>query len=346
KKIVFSVDSIYIFNSNPNYEVFKKHPNYNYLVIYDGFPTKGGGWYGQYNSIHHSWPVDYFGGPFASTATDGIIHEFGHARGAIDLYALEVPDSNNPINNQAYIAEESIMNYPYGVTVWDQHSINLINFNEDNKTVPINYITEAFPQNIEILVVDAGKKPISNVVVKLFPIEWYNKKIDENIFYQFTTNSDGLIKFEENPFQPNVSDYPWNIRFPNFLIFSENNGSTSFCWLPITKVQNRYFSGELSIYRDTLSFGSIVTSKEVSDEYCDFYLSQNYPNPFNPTTNIRYSIANRQFIILKIFNVLGQEIETLVNEEKSVGNYQVEFKAANLPSGIYFYTIQAGSFVE
>jgi hypothetical protein len=89
---------------------------------------------------------------------------------------------------------------------------------------------------------------------------------------------------------------------------------------------------------------SIVGINDKSRYPLIFNLKQNYPNPFNPTTKIKYSIASRQFVVLKVFNVLGQEIETLVNAEKPAGNYQVEFNAANLPSGVYFYRIKAGSF--
>jgi hypothetical protein len=76
----------------------------------------------------------------------------------------------------------------------------------------------------------------------------------------------------------------------------------------------------------------------------EFKLMQNYPNPFNPATQIKYSIPNRESVSLKVFDSLGREIKTLVNEEKPAGSYQVEFYAANLSSGIYFYRIQAGSF--
>ena len=75
-------------------------------------------------------------------------------------------------------------------------------------------------------------------------------------------------------------------------------------------------------------------------------LDQNYPNPFNPTTNIEFRIADFGFATLKVYDVLGREVATLVNETKVPGNYEVKFNAANLPSGIYFYRIQAGSFVE
>jgi len=78
----------------------------------------------------------------------------------------------------------------------------------------------------------------------------------------------------------------------------------------------------------------------------DFSLSQNYPNPFNPTTSLQYAIGSRQYITLKIFDLLGREVTTLVNEEKPAGEYEIEFDAANLPSGIYFYQLQGGAFVE
>jgi photosystem II stability/assembly factor-like uncharacterized protein len=73
-------------------------------------------------------------------------------------------------------------------------------------------------------------------------------------------------------------------------------------------------------------------------------LSQNYPNPFNPTTSIQYSIASKQFVTLKIYDVLGNEVAALVNEEKPAGNYTVEFNGNNLASGIYFYQMKAGNF--
>ena len=75
-------------------------------------------------------------------------------------------------------------------------------------------------------------------------------------------------------------------------------------------------------------------------------LEQNYPNPFNPITKITYSIPQLSHIILNVYDVLGNEISSLVNEEKSVGSYEIEFDATELTSGIYFYKLQTGSFVE
>jgi hypothetical protein len=78
----------------------------------------------------------------------------------------------------------------------------------------------------------------------------------------------------------------------------------------------------------------------------DFELLQNYPNPFNPITTIRYQIPEPALVIIKVFNVLGKEIATLVSEEKPNGNYEVEFTGNGLASGVYYYRITAGSFSQ
>jgi photosystem II stability/assembly factor-like uncharacterized protein len=77
-----------------------------------------------------------------------------------------------------------------------------------------------------------------------------------------------------------------------------------------------------------------------------FKLEQNYPNPFNPSTTIRFSIPEAAFVSLKVYNSLGQEVETLVTKELNTGNYKYDWNAEGLTSGIYFYKLQAGSFVE
>jgi len=78
----------------------------------------------------------------------------------------------------------------------------------------------------------------------------------------------------------------------------------------------------------------------------NFKLLQNYPNPFNPGTSIQYAVSSRQFVSLKVYDVLGNEVATLVNDKKPAGSYTVEFNGTGLPSGIYFYQLRAGDFVE
>jgi hypothetical protein len=85
----------------------------------------------------------------------------------------------------------------------------------------------------------------------------------------------------------------------------------------------------------------------------EFVLKQNYPNPFNPSATFRYSIPNESKVIIKVYDILGKEIETLVNEEKPAGTYELTWYAEQLPSGVYFYQLkatpsgrQAGNFVQ
>jgi len=102
-------------------------------------------------------------------------------------------------------------------------------------------------------------------------------------------------------------------------------------------------------YLPTGQAGSNEIEVEITPS--EFALEQNYPNPFNPSTSIQYAIGNKQFVQLKVYDVLGNEIATLVNEEKSAGSYEVEFDVAQdsrpaIASGIYFYKLQAGEFIQ
>jgi hypothetical protein len=74
-------------------------------------------------------------------------------------------------------------------------------------------------------------------------------------------------------------------------------------------------------------------------------LLQNYPNPFNPSTTIRFGLAKTGHVLLKIFNLLGQEVATLVDGERIAGIYEVEWKPENLSSGLYFYRMTSGNFI-
>ena len=89
-----------------------------------------------------------------------------------------------------------------------------------------------------------------------------------------------------------------------------------------------------------------VKPGEIARNLESFYLQQNYPNPFNPNTNIRFTISKAGKVILKVYNLIGQELTTIVNEYKNPGTYNVDFNAAGLSSGIYFYKIVTGNFSD
>ena len=98
---------------------------------------------------------------------------------------------------------------------------------------------------------------------------------------------------------------------------------------------------------DSASVNIVITGVSInSSNPTSFMLYNNYPNPFNPTTIIKYSIPEVSFTSLIIYNELGKEVSTLINETKSAGTYEVEFNASNLSSGVYYYKLQAGTFTE
>jgi sugar lactone lactonase YvrE len=119
---------------------------------------------------------------------------------------------------------------------------------------------------------------------------------------------------------------------PSGMVFNSNGD------LFITSIQN-----DNIIKVSNLPVGVEDENNFVAD---DFSLEQNYPNPFNPSTSIQYQVPSISNVSLKVYDVLGNEVSTLVNEEKPAGSYEVSFDAAGLSSGIYFYKLQAGSLVE
>ena len=102
--------------------------------------------------------------------------------------------------------------------------------------------------------------------------------------------------------------------------------------------------GEKAFY--TYCAESILDVDTEPNSVISFELYQNYPNPFNPTTKIRYSIPQRSYVVIKVFDILGNEIETIVDKEKPAGSYESTWNAVNLPSGVYLYSMRSNEFRE
>jgi Secretion system C-terminal sorting domain len=99
-------------------------------------------------------------------------------------------------------------------------------------------------------------------------------------------------------------------------------------------------------YVDYLTFTGPSAVEQINGLPNDFSLTQNYPNPFNPTTNIEYSIPVQSYVELKVYDVLGNEVATLVNEEQSAGTYRVDFSGTGLSSGTYIAKLQTGNYIK
>ena len=176
-----------------------------------------------------------------------------------------------------------------------------------------------------------------------------------NTWTKWTTQMTGCgMDFEFTPGNPNKIWFTDGAE----LYLSENMGET---WIvdPTPELNNDDFLFNDIIFTDAdhgwllctsgylFHYGEVQT--DVDEDYdtpTNFTLNQNYPNPFNPTTVISFQLAESSSTSLRIYNSLGEEIKTLLNNHMSAGLHEIEFNAVDLPSGVYFYKLQAGKFSE
>jgi hypothetical protein len=128
----------------------------------------------------------------------------------------------------------------------------------------------------------------------------------------------------------------------NPMIVSNGNLGAIIVW------QDYRSGNNFDIYMNGFDTTGIITSIGNNGKVnpTDYALLQNYPNPFNPVTVINYQLPKTSNVKLSIYNALGQEVSTLVNELQNAGDYKVEWNASAYPSGVYFYHLEAGSFVS
>ena len=156
-------------------------------------------------------------------------------------------------------------------------------------------------------------------------------------------SGDARIEFQDgnhnynNDWDSTLAHDPNNIQVKLSSSFSEIKGILfySHSYYKIVPRQNDDFTGFV-----------VGVKNEKSIQPTSYTLKQNYPNPFNPSTTIEYSIPKESLVSVKIFNILGQEVKTLVSENQAPGNYNIRFNASDLSSGIYFYSLRAGNYFQ
>jgi hypothetical protein len=131
----------------------------------------------------------------------------------------------------------------------------------------------------------------------------------------------------------------WSSRLfiPSIIEYYNSAGDMGALWVGGPSPYKLYWDG----YNLTTRINNNKT--ETPDKYS---LSQNYPNPFNPVTKINFSIPKNGFVTIKIYDILGKEVDVLVNKEYSAGVYSIDYDGSKLSSGVYFYKLCSGNFIE
>ncbi|MBK9096682.1 MAG: T9SS type A sorting domain-containing protein [bacterium] len=216
-----------------------------------------------------------------------------------------------------------------------------------------------------------------------FGLSWHITDTDEELHeVQMTNDRIGFALGDNKVYKTSNMGESWNIelsqsgyyRVYSSLAFTDslsgvvierynfrktNNGGNTWTtepmWVPLSGIDKLEYNANGDLFAigygillisPSLTSQQLVDKNELNELIDNYLLDQNYPNPFNPSTKIKYKISERRFVTIKVYDVLGDEIKTLVNEEKPAGVYEVEFVATGLPSGIYFYQLKAGQFLE
>jgi sugar lactone lactonase YvrE len=173
-------------------------------------------------------------------------------------------------------------------------------------------------------------------VLETLPCDAIEFHPDGNLF--FTAIEENAIYYLTPALEFEIAITDSRLKWPDSFSITSNGE------IYVTTSRIYFPPGLHGLFKITYSSTDVGQLKNnVPDE---FNLLQNYPNPFNPITTIKYDIPERSFASLKSYNILGNEIKTLVNEEKPAATYKVGFDGTNLPSGIYLYTFKAGDFAE
>ncbi len=161
----------------------------------------------------------------------------------------------------------------------------------------------------------------------------------------------------KTPVKVNAATPHYDWRYPSVSLWNDNNATTYYCNINVLRgiMPGSYVNGSGNgesaepyyFVRVAIPKTEVISVRTISTEVpSNFSLSQNYPNPFNPTTNIKFAVNKAGLVSLKVYDLAGKEVSTLVNENMAVGTYEYKFDASSLSSGIYFYTMKANGYSE
>lgn len=224
-------------------------------IIYDEDSDLSGGWYRAPQTIVHKWPASQ-GGVLAAWATDGLVHELGHYRGATDEYACNVTDPKlNPVNGWTFREIPSIMSTTYDERKWSPYAAGLINLQGSRKDEPYpSLASTALPPLTVSTTTNAFRTPVQ-AKVEMFPVVWYSGQVNAAPSQRFQTNKNGHFTFSSNPFTVDTDiNVPWNLRYCLLLVRAEWNGKVNYSWLPLAAVGGAYFASRTKPYVHMVNF--------------------------------------------------------------------------------------------
>jgi hypothetical protein len=174
----------------------------------------------------------------------------------------------------------------------------------------------------------------------------HNPPLNNNHGEFFINDGSGNVRVElqdGNHFYHNLWDstlfnFPGSVLIKDSATFDQLNGILYFSF-SFYKLIPRYNS-------DFIGYTIVDVEDDINVTPSAYNLNQNYPNPFNPSTTISYSIPKAGNVVLKIYNILGQEVKTLINQHQQPGSYKINFNASSLTSGVYFYSIKADGYSQ
>lgn len=246
-EFVVDWDAFYVYDGLSTDEIVRPHPDHDYLVVMDGYRSDpaetGGGWYGdRRQTIYHARTHnERFNSPFDRDAVDGIIHEFGHARGVPDIYAMKVDADKNPINGAAFHGVRCIMNYPYGEEHWSDYAVRMIDLAGGRNVDIDDLVAAALPERIRIEVAESDGTPVRGAAVRFYPVRWYTYSVSAEPQAAASTDRKGACRIPVAAvFEP---EEEFGVRFCNCLVEAEYEGAKAYGWLPLYLLQNTRFDG-------------------------------------------------------------------------------------------------------
>ena len=262
---------------------------------------------------------------------------FGNGGGGLSMFAGTGKIINSTITNNVVYADSTISG---GLSIGNAMDASIIN----------SIIINNSPRNISLPVRSRYPYPMPKLESKL-SIAYSNLQGGEEGIYNVDTMEVNWLEgnIDKDPLFVGGNPFDYNLTDSSPCI---NAGTSFLVWEGDTLI-NLSPSEYIGEAPDMGALESDVLISVEGEETLptEFKLEQNYPNPFNPSTTIKYSIPNvgnenLRSVQLKIYDVLGREVTTLVNKEQKPGNYEIKFEAKNLSSGIYYYRITVGSFVK